>query len=87
MFLTAWPYGAEIFDRLNSRENAVILHEWHDAVIRESWKNLSAEEVSWIEQWRHRTYYHYNPIDRGPEMKEPGFVRRAADIQLYADDI
>jgi hypothetical protein len=87
MFLTAWPYKPELFRQLDARENAVILHEWHDAVIRENWHRLSSEEVAWIEQWGDRTYRHYNPIDRGPEMKPPRFIHEARDIGRYENDI
>ena len=86
VFLTAWPYRAELFARLNERDDAAILHEWHDAVIRENWMHLSAEEIAWIEQWRDRTYRNYNPIDRGPEKKQPRFIREARDIDRYAND-
>jgi len=85
-FLTAWPYGSELFEQLNARDNATILHEWHDAVIRENWMRLSAEEVSWVEQWRDRTYRHYNPIDRGPEMKQPRFIHEVRELARYANE-
>jgi len=86
MFLTAWPYTSELFHKLNARDDAIILHEWHDAVIRENWERLSPEEISWVEQWRTRTYRHYNPIDRGPEMKLPRFIHEAREISRYQND-
>jgi hypothetical protein len=87
MFLTAWPYGPELFQRLSARDNARILHEWHDAVIRENWMQLSAEEIAWVEQWRDRTYRHYNPIDRGPEIEPPRFIHEAHELARYASEI
>jgi hypothetical protein len=47
------------------------VHEWHDALVRETYTSLSLEEQRWVEEWRDRTYRHYNPIDRGPDMPMP----------------
>lgn len=86
-FLTAWPYDVVVFDQLNAQHGARVLHEWHDAVIRESWQSLSAEEIVWVEEWRDRSYRHYNPIDRGPDVKPPWFVRESSEISRYVEEV
>lgn len=87
MFLTLWPYDKATFGALNASQQTALLHEWHAAVIREKWATLSAEEKGWIEQWRERTYRHYNPIDQGPEMKKPEFIQEAKQLDYYAKNI
>jgi hypothetical protein len=86
-FLTAWPYDVDTFVRLNEKDGGIVLHEWHNAVIREKWMALSPQEIEWIEHWRIRTYRHYNPIDCGPEMKATQYVQHSEEIDRYARDI
>lgn len=83
MLLTAWPYDTAVFDRLIAQHHGHILHEWHDAVIRETWQNLSAKEVEWIEEWRNRSHRNDNPIDQGPDMRPPQFVHESSEISRY----
>jgi hypothetical protein len=83
-FLTAWPYDQEAWQRVHDLDNAATLHEWHDAVIRENRKGLSQQEREAIERWRDRTYRHYNPIDRGPDVPIPKRIRFACDIAKVA---
>jgi len=82
-FWTRWPSTFEEWRRLDGKDEARIVHEWHDAVLRETWSALPEDERAYVEAWRERTYRHYNPIDRGPEMPRPTHVRRASDLQKY----
>jgi len=82
-FWTLWPSDAVVWRRLNDRENGRIIHEWHDALLREAWEKLPEEERAHVEAWRVRTYRHYNPIDRGPDVPLPHYVKNSADLQAY----
>jgi hypothetical protein len=82
-FWTRWPSTFENWRRLNDREEALIVHEWHNAVLRETWADLPADERAHVEAWRERTYRHYNPIDRGPDTPKPTYVQSASDLQNY----
>jgi hypothetical protein len=84
-FLTAWPYDEATWRRIHSLDDAKTLHEWHDAVIRERWQSLSVDERKAIEQWRDRTYRHYNCIDRGPEMPEPLRIKKSTDLAALVE--
>lgn len=48
MFFTAWSYDASSFNKLNEKDSALVLHEWHDAIIREYWQSLTPEDVEWV---------------------------------------
>lgn len=85
--MTAWPYDVSSFNKLNETDNALVLHEWHDAIIRENWQSLTPEEVEWVEQWRGRTYRHYNPIDRGTDVKPPKYVNESKQISAIINDL
>ena len=82
-FLTAWPYDERIWQIANDTDQAMPLHEWHDAVIRESWMELPASERDAVERWRDRTYRHYNPIDCGPDMPQPKYIKKTSDLAAF----
>lgn len=82
-FWTWWPSDEENWSRLNQEDSALVIHEWHDAVIREKWSSLPAAEREHVQGWRDRTYRHYNPIDRGPDVGQPEFVKTAADLSKF----
>ena len=84
-FWTLWPGTRDSWARLNSRENARIVHEWHAAVLRENWHKLPLGERGHVEAWRDRTYRHYNPIDRGPDVPKPVDISTPSDIDKFLD--
>lgn len=86
-FLTSWPYAQDDWQRIHDQDNATTLHEWHDAVIRENWQGLASQEREAIDRWRDRTYRHYNPIDRGPDVPIPKKIKRASDIDRVLRDV
>jgi hypothetical protein len=81
-FLTFWPYDADAWQRVHSLDNGNALHEWHDAVLREQWQSLTDDEQEAIQRWRDRTYCHYNPIDRGPDVPKPVTIKTASDLAI-----
>ncbi len=87
VFLTAWPYDEQTWQSVHEIENGIVLHEWHDAVIREQWQNLADPEREAVEQWRDRTYRHYNPIDRGPEVRPPRHIENPSELGTIVEGI
>lgn len=85
VFITAWPYGKAEFSKLNEIDGAKILHEWHDAMIREYWQSLPEDERNAIGAWRQRTYMHYNPIDKGYATEKFKYVKDSVDLAKYID--
>ena len=85
--LARWPYDEATFRALNARDEGLILHEWHNAVLRERWSDLPPDEQEGIEAWRDRTYRRYNPIDRTLEEAPPRFVRESREIEEYVDEL
>ena len=85
-FWTWWPSDETNWSQLNERDSALIVHEWHNAVIREQWPSLPDDEQVHVERWRDRTYRHYNPIDRGPDVGRPKFVETVADVSKYLSE-
>src|SRR3954454_19158632 len=43
-FWTLWPADDIAWRRLNGRDDGRIIHEWHDAVLRDAWQSLPADE-------------------------------------------
>jgi hypothetical protein len=88
-FWTLWPSSAEVWRRLNDRDQALIIHEWHDAVLRETWSELPAAEREHVEAWRERTYRRFNPIDRerAAGAQGPHFVQKASDLARYVREV
>lgn len=82
-FWTAWPFSEEEWKRLIRIDQGLILHEWHDAIIREDFRLLPRREFDAVEGWRNRTYRHYNPIDRGPDVQKPRYCETSEDISRY----
>lgn len=82
-FLTAWPYDERAWQAIHDIDEARHLHEWHDAVIREHWQELPNDERDAVERWRDRTYRHYNPIDRGPDVPKPKYIQVASDLASF----
>lgn len=82
-FLVKWPYGLEQFNYVSQIDNALILHEWHGAFIRENWQSLSRQETDAINQWRERTYMSHNPIDKDFNEKPLKYLYHSKSIQDY----
>ena len=81
-FWTPWSSDAATWRRLNAREHALIIHEWHNAVLRENWELLSPPELEHVEWWRNRTYRSLNAIDRKNE-RPVQYVEKSTDLQSY----
>ena len=81
--MSVWPYDETTFKQLNFIDNALILHEWQDAVIREQWLDLPHCEQQLVESWRDRTYRSYNPIDNGATFNKPKYIHQADDIRRF----
>jgi hypothetical protein len=79
-FWTLWPSDVSRWRSLVARENGLIIHEWHNAVLRGSWQSLSALELTHVEWWRNRTYRSLNAIDRGNELPVR-YVENSVDLQ------
>jgi hypothetical protein len=84
-FWTLWPSTLEVWRDLNERDEARIIHEWHDALLRETWMDLPTEERAHVEAWRDRTYRRYNPIDRDHETPVPErrYIQKSSDLAKY----
>jgi hypothetical protein len=85
LFWTAWPSTEEQWRRLIQIDQGRILHDWHDAVLREDYALLEGEEKEAVAFWRERTYRHYNPIDRSPEFSKPKYCSTSKDIEKYVE--
>jgi hypothetical protein len=81
-FWTPWPADVAAWRRLNAREHALIIHEWHNAVLRENWQLLSPPELKHIEWWRIRTNRSLNAIDRNGE-RPVRYVENSADLRQF----
>lgn len=81
-FWTWWPSDEANWSSLNDRDSRII-HEWHNAVIRETWPSLPQPEQAHVEHWRDRTYRGHNPIDGGPSFGQPAFVETVADLSKF----
>lgn len=86
-FLTAWPFDEQAWQSVHDIDEARPLHEWHDAVIRENWEELPRPEREAVERWRDRTYRHYNPIDRGPEVPKPKYIHVASELASVVSSV
>ena len=84
VFMTVWPYDDTTFRQLNFIDNALILHEWQNAFIREKWQELASDEQQLVDAWRDRTYRSYNPIDSGSTFNKPKYIHQANDIKRFA---
>ena len=82
--MTAWPYDDTTFRQLNFIDNALILHEWQNAFIREKWQELASDEQQLVDAWRDRTYRSYNPINNGSTFNKPKYIHQANDIKRFA---
>lgn len=74
-----------MWQHLNERDDARIIHEWHDAVLRETWTKLPIDERAHVDTWRDRTYRNFNPIDLSSAVNapKPRYIERAADLAKY----
>jgi len=84
IFMSVWPYDETTFRQFNFIDNALILHEWQGATIREQWQELPLNEQDLVEAWRDRTYRSFNPIDSGSTYAKPKYIRETNDIKEYA---
>jgi hypothetical protein len=56
-------------------------------VIRENWQEVSSQEREAVDLWRERTCFHYNPIDRGPDVAIPMKIKYVSDIDRLVRDV
>jgi hypothetical protein len=79
-FWTAWPYSKSEWVRLNTMDDALILHEWHTNIIREDFAGLPPIDQEAVEAWRNRTYRNFNAIDQTPEFR---YCNSSSAIETY----
>jgi hypothetical protein len=82
-FWTLWPGDVQAWQRLNAFDGALVIHEWHDACLRETWTCLPADEQAHVQVWRERTYRYHNAIDRGASLPPGRYVQASSDLQRY----
>jgi hypothetical protein len=86
-FITAWEHDSATWSSVHDIDEGQVIREWHNAVIREHWEGLPAEEVQAVEEWRDRTYRAHNPIDQGGSLPPPRHIEKTGDLNAIIANI